>query len=97
MASTHPDFPFSKWFKLVEQGIITLNVLRPSRLNPKLLAYAQVFGAFNYKKTPFLPPVMKVLAHVLPIDRRLFDPHEIKGFSKGVAIENSRPFKIFIP
>ena len=42
------------------------------------------------KKNTFLTPGMKVLAHVLPIDRRLFDPHAIKGFSVGVAIENYR-------
>ena len=87
----------SKWFKLVEQGNITLNLLRPSRLNPKLSAYAQVFGALYDQKTPLNLPGMKLLAHVLPIDHRLFDPHAIKGFSVGVAIENYRCFKIFIP
>ena len=40
---------------------------------------------------------MKVLANVLPIDRRLFDPHTIKGFYVGVWMEHNRCFKIFIP
>ena len=40
---------------------------------------------------------MKLLAHVLPIKRCLFDLHAIKEFSVGVAMENYRWFKIFIP
>ena len=40
---------------------------------------------------------MKVLAHVLPIKRRSFDPHDIEGFSVGITMEHYRSFKIFIP
>jgi hypothetical protein len=96
-ATTSPDFPLAQWCKLVEQSNITLNLQRPSRINPKLSAYAQVFGAFDYQKTPMPPPGMKVLAHLLPQDRRSFDPHAIKGFSVGPAMEHYRCFKIFIP
>ena len=39
---------------------------------------------------------MKVLAHVLPMDRHLFYPHTIKGFCVGFAMEHYRCFKIFI-
>ena len=97
MASTHPYFPLSQWCKLVEQGNINLNLLLPSILNPKMSAYAQVFGSFNDQRTPLPPSVMKVMAHVLPTDCRLFDPHAIKGFSVGVTMEHYRWFKIFIP
>ena len=96
MASTHPDFPLLQWCKLVEQGNINLKLLRPSRINPKLSSYAQVFGAFYYQKTLFPPPGMKVLSHVLPINRCFFDPYTIKGFSVGVAMENYCWSKIFI-
>ena len=97
MESTHSDFPLSQWCKLVEQGNINLNLLCPPRLNPKLSAYAQVFGAFYYHRTIFPPPIMKLLTQVFPIYRRLFDPNAIKGFSVGVAMEHYRCFKIFIP
>ena len=96
MESTHPEFPFSKWCKLVEQGNVTLNLLRPYRLNPKLSAYDQVLGALNYQKTLLPSPCMKLLAHVLPIYRCLFELHAIKGLYVGVAMENYRCFKIFI-
>ena len=88
MSSTHPDFPLSQWCKIFEQDKITLNLLCPSRINTKLSAYAQFFGAFNYQKKPLPPPGMKVLSHILPINRRLFEPHVIKGFYVGIAMEH---------
>ena len=74
--------------KVFEQGNIYLNLLHPSRLSTKISAYDQVFGAFDYQKTPLPPPGMKVLARVLPIDRYSFDPHTIKGFYIGIAMEH---------
>jgi hypothetical protein len=97
MATTNPQFPLSRWDKLVEQSNITLNLLRASRVNPQLSAYAQVFGAFDYSKTPIPPPGMRVLAHVLPADRASFAPHSIQGYSIGPAMEHYRCFKIFVP
>ena len=97
MASTNPDFPLSHWYKLVEQGNITLKILRPSILNTKLSAYAQVFGAFDDKKTLLPSPGLKLLYHLLPIDCCLFGPHSIKGFSIDIAMEHYRCFKLFIP
>ena len=63
-----------------------MEVFPPVTTNPIISAYDQVFGAFNDQKTSLPPPGMKVLAHVIPIDRRSFDPHEIKGLSVGVAM-----------
>ena len=48
LCSTDPDFPMQNWYRLVEQAEITLNLLQPSRLNPKLSAYAQLNGTFEY-------------------------------------------------
>ena len=38
LASTDPNFPLSNWCRLLPQAELTLNLLRPSRLNPKLSA-----------------------------------------------------------
>ncbi|GFH50519.1 hypothetical protein CTEN210_06995 [Chaetoceros tenuissimus] len=97
LSSTHPNFPVNQWCKLIEQANITLCLLRPSRINPQLSAYAQCFGVFDYQKTPLAPPGMKVLAHVLPKERQSFAPHVIKGFSVGPAMNHYRCFRIFIP
>ena len=48
LCSTHPDFSLHQWDQLLPQAILTLNLLRPSRINPKLSAHSQVHGPFNF-------------------------------------------------
>ena len=55
LASTDPNFPLSNWCRLLPQAELTLNLLRPSQLNPKLSAYAQLEGAFDFTRTPLAP------------------------------------------
>jgi hypothetical protein len=56
LCSVDKDFPLHLWDRLVPQALITLNLLCGSRINPKQSAYSQVFGNFNYNKTPMAPP-----------------------------------------
>ena len=56
LASTDPNFPLSNWCRLLPQAELTLNLLQPSRLNPKLSAYAQLEGTFDFNCTPLAPP-----------------------------------------
>ena len=66
LASLDPNFPMHLWDRLLLQATITLNLLRPSRLNPKLSAYAYLNGDFNYMATPLAPPGIKVEIHQKP-------------------------------
>jgi hypothetical protein len=47
------------WCCLICQAEIMLNLLRASRINPRLSDYAQLSGAFNYNATPLAPPGIK--------------------------------------
>ena len=38
-------------------------MLHQSKINPKLLAHDQVFGTFNYQKTPLAQLGTKVIIH----------------------------------
>ena len=49
ICATDPDFPMKNWDRLLKKLEITLNLLRPSILSPRLLAYAQLMG--NYIST----------------------------------------------
>ena len=40
LASMDPDYPMHLWCRLIQQGTQTLNLLRPSRINPRLSAEA---------------------------------------------------------
>lgn len=69
LASCDPHFPIYLWDKLIPHACITLNLLRASRINPKLSAHASVFGQFSYNHTPIAPPGTHVLVHEKP-DKR---------------------------
>eukprot|EP00957_Ditylum_brightwellii_P003824 290488-Ditylum_brightwellii.AAC.1 len=63
LATVDPDFPKNLWDTLIPQACLTLNLTRPSRINPWLSAVAQLNGAFDYNRTPLALPGIKVLIH----------------------------------
>jgi hypothetical protein len=79
LCSVDKDFPLHLWDCLVEQAVITLNLLRGSRLNPRLSAWAQFHGHFNVNRTPIAPPRIRVIAHDKPADQDTWSPHGSDG------------------
>ena len=55
LATADPDYPVSEWDRLPPQAELTLNLLQSARINPKLSAYAYLFGFFCFNKTPLAP------------------------------------------
>jgi len=47
----------------MEYAVITLNLLRPSRINSKMSAYTQIHGAFDFNRTPLAPEGCQVVVH----------------------------------
>jgi hypothetical protein len=66
LCSTDKDFPLHLWDRLLPQALISLNLLRGSRINPRLSAYAQLHGDFDYNRTPLAPPGTRVFVHEKP-------------------------------
>jgi len=97
LCSVDPSFPIHLWCKLLPMSEITLNLLRPSCINPQLSAYAQLYGAFDYNKTPLAPPGIKVLAHLRPENRKSWEPHAEEGFYIGPALQHYRCHRIWFP
>jgi hypothetical protein len=69
LCSVDKDFPLHLWDKLLPQAELTLNLLRGSRINPKLSAHAQLHGQFDFNRTPLAPPGIRVLVHIKPSER----------------------------
>ena len=44
LSGVYLAFPETQWDFYLEQSVITINLLRESRINPELSAYTQVFG-----------------------------------------------------
>ena len=55
LAGCDSAFPRCLWHRLILQAVQTLNCLRKSHINPKLLAHDQVVGVFDYNRTPLAP------------------------------------------
>ena len=47
LSSCNPNSPLHLWDRLIPHATLTLNLLRPSRLNPRLSTESQLNGAFD--------------------------------------------------
>ena len=97
LASLDPDFPMREWDRLLNQAFLTLNLLRPSRINPALSAYAYLFGLFNFDATPLAPPGIKTMTHSKPNVRASWDPNAKLSWYIGPALQHYRCVKVFLP
>ena len=97
LCSTHPNFPLYLWEDLLEQVMITVNLLRASRIHPHLSAFHSFTGAYDYTKTPMAPPGIKVVALTPTQVRETWAPHGKTGYYVGPARNHYRCYKIYIP
>jgi hypothetical protein len=72
-------------------------MLRRSRINPKLSAYAVLEGNWNFNKTPLAPIGTKALVFLPPKNRKSFQTHALDAFYTGPAKMHYRSYKFFIP
>jgi hypothetical protein len=86
LCSTNRDFPLNLWDKLLPQCLITLNLIRRSRINPQLSAQAHMHGAFYFNRTPLAPLGNKVLIHDKLDVRETWAPHAVEGWYLGPSI-----------
>ena len=97
LASTDPDFPIQEWDRLLEQADLTLNLLRAARCNPKLSAWAYLFGEFDFNATPLAPPGMKIISHAKPAKRASWDFNGEEGWYTGPSLSHYRCIKGYFP
>jgi hypothetical protein len=96
LSSTDNNFPLHLWDELIEQSVITLNLLRQSRLNPKLSAHAQLHGAFDFNRTPMALPGIRIISHVKADQRKSWAHHGDPGWYLGPALEHYRCHRVSI-
>ena len=97
LCSCDPSFPLNLWDRLIDQAVITLNLMRTSTINPKLSAYAQIHGSFDFNVAPLGPPGTKVVIHEKPQQRETWAPHGVDGWYLGPAIDHYRNFVVYVP
>ena len=97
LSRCNPNFPLHLWDRLIPHTTLTLNLLRPSRINPRLSAEAQLNGAFDFNRTPLEPPGTRVIVHETPNNRRTWSPHGVDGWYLGPAPDHYQCHRVYIP
>ena len=97
LATCDPTFSLKEWDRLLQQVDITINLLRNSRLNPRLSAWVYLFGNFSFSKCPLLPPGTKMILHAKPGKRVSWTFHGEQGCYIGPAINHYQCITFYIP
>ena len=94
--TAHKNFPLNKWDSLLPQAVITLNLLRTSRLNPKLSAHALLNGPYDFNATPMAPPGSKIIVHEKPALRGTWAAHAVNTWYLGPALHHYWCYHVYI-
>ncbi len=76
LATMDMHYPLQLWDEFLPQVKLTLNMLCFSRQNPKKSANQEVYGSFDFNKTP----LAKALIYDDPASRASWGPHSTDGF-----------------
>ena len=60
--------------RILKQVQVTLNLLRASRINPRLSAHAQLHGDFDFNRTLLGPLGTRIISHNSPGKRKSWAP-----------------------
>jgi hypothetical protein len=96
LCSIDKNFPLHLWDCLVPQAVLSLNLLWGSRLNPKLSAWAQLNGNFDYNHMSLVPPGIHVLMHQKPDNHLMWLPHAEDGWYIGPVLESYQCYCIWM-
>jgi hypothetical protein len=97
LATVDKTFLMQLWDELLPQAQDTLSLLRTSRVNKRLSAYAVLEGPFNYNKTLIAPPGTKAVIYNDPSNRTSWGRHGNDAYYLNRAPEHWRCYKFFTP
>ena len=58
-----PGLPMHLWCRLLGQAEMTLNMMRESRVHPKISAYNEMHGNLSFNNTSLIPIGIKLLVY----------------------------------
>jgi hypothetical protein len=97
LATVDKDCLLQLWDDFLPQVELTLNLLRFSRRDPTRSANEEVYGFYDFNKTPIAPLGMKSLFYDDPAVRTSWAPHGTDAYYVGVAPKHYRCMQFFVP
>jgi hypothetical protein len=82
--------------RILPQAVMTLNMLRTSRINPKLLAATHIFEQYDFNRAPMAPPGTMNIARETLRRRKTWAPHEQDDWYTGPSLEHYRCYTVYI-
>ena len=94
-----PAYPINQWDRMIDVAFLTLNMMRPSRINMKKSAYNDndIWGKFDLNKTPLAPPRCLRVAHEQPQERGTWANHGVTGYFVRPAKHHYQSYNVYIP
>jgi hypothetical protein len=96
LSSVDKQFPMHLWCELLPQATLTLSLMRTSRINPTISAATQLYGQFDFNRTPLAPPGTRAVRHVKPKSRRSWAPHGEDTWYVGPTPDHYRFYKVWM-
>ena len=97
MSSTDPSFPFEAWDQTIPHLELTLNLLRPSKLDSTKSAWAGLCGPYDYNRHPIGPLGCLVVAFNPADGRDSFAQHGTIAYYVAPAFEHYRCYTVYVP
>jgi hypothetical protein len=97
LSGSDPNFPTNCWDLLIPQANITLNLLRRSTMQPKLSAYAQIHGQYDFNRTPLAPAGCLVKVYENTDTRRSWAYHAKDAYYIKPAMNHYRCYTCYDP
>eukprot|EP00804_Cyclotella_cryptica_P021893 CCRYP_000851-RA/>CCRYP_000851-RA protein AED:0.26 eAED:0.15 QI:0/0/0/1/0/0.33/3/0/868 len=86
------------WDTLTQQALITLNLLRTSRIDPTKSAYHQLHGhRYDWNAHPLSPPGTKAIIYESPNTRTSWGPRGLDAWYCGPSLDHYRNAKFYVP
>lgn len=94
---TEDNFMVNQWDWLIHQLVITLNIIWPSRMNPKLSAYNQLWRNFDFNKMPLPPQGCRAIIHNRSANHATWYKHGTIRYYITIAAHHYPNYKWYIP
>jgi hypothetical protein len=97
LATTDSKFPIQLWDRLTPQVKHTLNMLRPSCLNPTKSAHEAIHNPFDWNRFPLAPPGCKAVIYKSPDAWGSWASRGTNAWCVGPLMEHYQCNHFFVP
>jgi hypothetical protein len=97
LATTDKDFPLQLWDKLTPQVILTLNMMRASRIDPTKSAHEILYGKYDWNRYPLAPLGCRAVVYEDGDTRGSWASRGVDGWYLGPSKDHYRCDIYYIP